>query len=127
MSDKQFPPNALVELKAGPDDLYQNATAGSRGYVKQSREDEHGFDMIYVEWDKTDWRYNGQPDGWLFESHFDIVPEDDSFGEPNIDTFIKPGPSSDIMRTAMERAENEEIPDDMQNHVDAMDQAISVL
>jgi hypothetical protein len=31
--------------------------------------------MVYIEWDKDHWAYNGEPDRWAFESHFDPVED----------------------------------------------------
>src|SRR5574338_1211558 len=58
-----------VELRPEMAGVYAKATAGSVGTITGVKEDE-GFDMVYIEWDKTHWRYNGEPDGWTFESHF---------------------------------------------------------
>lgn len=64
-----------VRLKGeGQDDLYVAACAGSEGWVRKHSED-HGFPMVYVEWDKDHWAYNGEPDRWAFEAHFDPIGE----------------------------------------------------
>jgi hypothetical protein len=31
--------------------------------------------MVYIEWDKKHWTYNGEPDEWTFAEHFEPVKE----------------------------------------------------
>ena len=53
-------------------DVYVRAYGGSLGYVKDTRIDEFEFEKIYISWDRKDWRYNGQKDGWTYASHFTL-------------------------------------------------------
>lgn len=69
----QLPEGTYVELKDGCDEVYVLAWAGSRGTITAHDTDEHGFDRVYIEWDKDHWRYNGELDGWTFASHFEPV------------------------------------------------------
>jgi hypothetical protein len=71
----EIPVNAKVELLPGRDEVYQFAQSGSRGWARKTTVDELGFPMIYVEWDKDHWKYNGEEDGWTFESHFKMIEE----------------------------------------------------
>ena len=74
--DKQFDDGTLVELLPGREDLYQYAIVGSRGTILATRTDSYGYEKVLVEWDKDHWRYNGEPDGWTYASHFrEIKPE----------------------------------------------------
>lgn len=122
MSD--FPLHARVALVDGADDVYAFALAGTEGWVREVKVDEYGFDMIRVEWDKDHWRYNGQPDGWTFESHFKQVgdpqpPEIEEFEEEDIEpgdiTFTEPAASEaqieqyiEMLSEAMDAASDSE-------------------
>jgi hypothetical protein len=100
--------HSRVALKDGADSVYAFALAGTEGWVREVKEDEHGFEMVKVEWDKDHWRYNGQPDGWTFASHFKVVgpPEEPALEEeeeaplpPGIE-FIAETPDEISMNTA---------------------------
>jgi hypothetical protein len=66
-----------VRLKSnGEDNLYMFAAAGSEGWVRDQTHDPTGFPMVLIEWDKNDWRYNGEPNRWTFEAHFEPVEDD---------------------------------------------------
>ncbi len=41
------------------------------GWVREKTHDEYGYPMVYIEWDKKHWAYNGERDGWTMEAHFD--------------------------------------------------------
>lgn len=64
-----------VRLKDGCDDVYEWAPVGSQGRVKEVNYDSLGYPMAFVEWDKDHWAYNGEKDGWAFQSHFEPVGE----------------------------------------------------
>lgn len=87
---EQLPIGAYVELKAGFDDVYAEATSGSRGTIRDRRSDKYGFKEIYVEWDKEHWRYHGEADGWTYENHFKPVARPD---ESLLDTDV-PAPNA---------------------------------
>jgi hypothetical protein len=59
-----------VELRPGMDAVYRKAVPGSRAVVLAEKEDDDGFEMVKVRWDRKHWRYNGEPDGWKYKSHF---------------------------------------------------------
>lgn len=61
-----------IELIPGMDSVYDKAVAGSQGIVVAKKKDD-GFAMIKVEWDKDHWRYNGEPDQWTYENHFQLA------------------------------------------------------
>lgn len=68
--------NQRVRLKGeGQDQLYTNACAGSEGWVRNTDFDTQGYPMIYIEWDKDHWAYNGESDRWAFEAHYDIIED----------------------------------------------------
>ena len=66
-----------VELLPGFDEVYRAATAGSRGSIKGIKEDDMGFLLVNIEWDKGHWTYAGQNDGWTFANHFAVVVENE--------------------------------------------------
>ena len=49
------------------------STLYNEGVVTKVREDRFGLPQVYIEWDKNHWSYNGAPDCWTFEEHFDIL------------------------------------------------------
>jgi hypothetical protein len=65
--------HSRVALIDGADSVYVFALAGSEGWVRDHKKDDDGYELVLVEWDKEHWRYNGQPDGWTFESHFKVI------------------------------------------------------
>jgi hypothetical protein len=68
-------PDQRVRLKGdGSDNYYPSATSGSEGWVRKQSYD-HGFPMVYIEWDKEHWAYNGEQDLWTFEKHFNPITE----------------------------------------------------
>lgn len=62
--------DSYVELKPGCDEVYMLACAGAPGWVREMQTDDDGFRQVYIEWDKDNWRYTGEPDLWTFEDHF---------------------------------------------------------
>jgi hypothetical protein len=107
-----IPTGTRIELRLGCEDLYVKAEAGWRAYVRDRKLDEHGFEMIFIEWDRTYWRYQpGQSDGWAFPNHFNVVglnrkPEPgEKVEDPQIDlqqmaddltSLIDPEPDPDV-------------------------------
>lgn len=72
--------NQRVKLKGdGQDAPYAFATAGSEGWVRRLDFDRVGFPMVFIEWDKDHWAFNGEPDLWTFEDHF--IPVEDTMSE----------------------------------------------
>jgi hypothetical protein len=49
------------------------ACVGNEAIVKRREKDNYDLPKIYVEWDKNHWTYNGAPDCWTFEDHFELV------------------------------------------------------
>lgn len=84
MDKSKLSVGAKVKLKDGPDALYAKAFVGSEGWIKDIKLDEDGFELAYVVWDKKDWRYNGQDDGWTFASHFDLITLAKEGGTPRL-------------------------------------------
>lgn len=68
---------AEVELCPGFESVYSKATAGALATVQEVKEDEFGFPLVYVEWEKNHWAYAGQADGWTFANHFRLYSEND--------------------------------------------------
>jgi hypothetical protein len=67
-----LPVGARVALKPDFEDVYTHAVSGSEGFVRDRKVDDDGFPLVLIEWDQEHWRFNGQPDGWTFESHFKL-------------------------------------------------------
>lgn len=65
--------NKYVELLPDCEQVYARAVAGSRGTIRACETDDYEFEKVYIEWDKAHWRYNEEPDGWTFASHFKPV------------------------------------------------------
>jgi hypothetical protein len=83
MTEFRFKKNQRVRLKDQPANLYHRAFVGSEGWVRECREDEVGFPMVKIEWDKEHWAYNGERDMWTFEEHFEPVESEESMPENN--------------------------------------------
>lgn len=73
-------PKQIVRLKDGFDDMYDWARVGAQGRVKDVTFESQGYPLAYIEWDKDHWTYEGQEDGWFFQSHFKVV-EDSTVNE----------------------------------------------
>ena len=88
----------VVELLEHASHYYPVATAGWRGIVKDTKVDDEGFAMVYIEWDRDHWLYSsGQADGWTYPAHFEVV------GEFTV---------KDIVNEAMERRAQEDPAED---------------
>lgn len=71
-----------VRLKIdGQDKLYNFACAGSQGWVRKHDHDSLGYPKAFIEWDKDHWTYNGEPDGWALDAHFEPVEGDVAVSE----------------------------------------------
>lgn len=69
--------NQRVRLKTqGEDAPYALAVAGNEGWIRKLTHDSVGYPMVYIEWDKNHWAFNGEPDTWTFENHFEPVEEE---------------------------------------------------
>jgi hypothetical protein len=92
IDDHRTKPNQRVRLKGdGCDGYYPWATSGSEGWVRKQSFD-HGFPMIYVEWDKEHWTYNGEQDQWTFENHFYPIAKGQNMSDKNMvskEDFLK--------------------------------------
>jgi hypothetical protein len=74
VTEFRFKPGQRVRLKDQPAEVYPLAYVGSEGIVKKCEMDELGHHpMIYIEWDKDHWTYNGEKDMLTFEEHFEPV------------------------------------------------------
>lgn len=69
----EIPQHSRVALKNGTESVYTFCLAGSEGWARDSKTDDDGFKLLLIEWDKDHWRYNGQPDGYSFASHFKVI------------------------------------------------------
>lgn len=74
--------NQRVRLKTdGQDGLYIYAAAGAPGWVRKQDHDSLGYPTVFIEWDKNHWSYNGEPDRWTMEAHFE--PEESTVPVPD--------------------------------------------
>lgn len=95
--------HSRVALVDGADNVYANAMAGTEGWVRARKTDDHGFRLVKIEWDKDHWRFNGQSDGWTFESHFKVIgppllpDEDEEYEQPEVVSLQEAPPSDDQM------------------------------
>jgi BMFP domain-containing protein YqiC len=77
-------PNQRVRLKGdGSDNYYPSATSGSEGWVRKQSYD-YGFPMVYIEWDKEHWAYNGEQDQWTFENHFNPIAKGQNMSDKDM-------------------------------------------
>jgi hypothetical protein len=68
-------PEDRVRIKGDLTHMYKHARVYNEGVVKDKMHDDHGYPLIFIEWDKDHWAYSGEPDRWVLESHFDKVEE----------------------------------------------------
>lgn len=74
---QRFSDNTRVKLKDDiePDFYNGYGRVGNEGWITKHQRDPHGYPMVYIQWDKDHWAYNGAPDKWTWEDHFDLVKE----------------------------------------------------
>lgn len=77
----EIPLHSRVALKDGADAVYAFALAGTEGWIRDRKQDDDGFEMVKIEWDRDHWRYNGQPDCWTFVDHFALIGPPEPFDE----------------------------------------------
>lgn len=99
-----IPVGSKVELLEGFSDIYQSANAGATAYVRNRKRDSYDYAMVYVEWDKDNWRYGGEDDGWAFESHFKLIEDADDVLRRSQQML------NDIVASAKQRREDEKCP-----------------
>lgn len=74
-----------VELAPGMETVYVRGAAGMRGTILGITEDPDGFELVYIEWDKGHWRYNGEEDDWTYALHFRPVGTERPHLGPEVD------------------------------------------
>src|SRR5436190_12058316 len=74
MVDFRLPINSRVKLKDGIDPaLYKGySCTGNEGWIRNRRQ-EMGYPQVLIEWDRNHWSYNGAPNCWTWEDHFDLI------------------------------------------------------
>src|SRR5215210_1854477 len=88
------------------DALYPLALHGMEGWIRKRNRDNLGYPMVYIEWDKDHWAYNGEGDEWTMEAHFEAV-------EDKVDEERKEDPLERLLRELREgQHEQENIPQD---------------
>jgi hypothetical protein len=106
MSDL-IPVGSRIALKDGMDKVYVYALPQAEGWVRDHKVDNDGFPLVYVEWDKDHWRYNGQKDGWTFQEHFDVKERAENTTEPkpSLEDFLAQMKGDDPPQITDEQAE----------------------
>lgn len=72
-----FKLNTRVKLRDGVDPGFYNgySRAGNEAWIRDRKIDNLGYPRVFIEWDKDHWSYNGAPDIWTWEPHFEPVEE----------------------------------------------------
>lgn len=66
------------------------ACVGNEGWIADIRKDSRfGLPEVYIKWDKNHWTYNGAPDRWTFQDHFELVGEEEEKMSDNEDELFK--------------------------------------
>jgi hypothetical protein len=79
-TDFQFTKWDRVRLRDTVDPAFYGhyACVGNEGWITDVRQDGHfGLPEVYIKWDTNHWAYNGAPDRWTFQEHFELVEEEE--------------------------------------------------
>lgn len=115
MEDFKFDLGSRVALKPEVEKVYRSALPGNEGWIRDHKHDSAGFRLVYIEWDKEHWRYNGQIDGWTFEDHFKVIKAQDKLPELEV-----PEEEEDEKLLTDPRAGDDE---DIAEYIDTMSEA----
>jgi hypothetical protein len=120
MSDTPIEIGQKVELKPGMDGVYQKAGPASQALVLDKKTDTDGFEMLKVQWDREHWRYNGEPDQWTHESHFQVV---------NVTGLYEAQKNPrDFAAKMIDRAEEEGVPEEqIEKYIDQLNEIVNLL
>jgi hypothetical protein len=120
MSEHPLHPGSKVALLPGCEEVYKKASPGAQATITDTRIDEDGFNMVFVEWDKTHWRYSGQDDQWTYAEHFTAIDEHGIFAAlEDPEAF-----ANQIMERAKERGKDDEM---IEEFIDRLDEVVNVL
>src|SRR5438552_2393978 len=119
-----IPQHSRVALKNGADSVYVFALAGSEGWVRDHKKDDDEFDLVLVEWDKDHWRYNGQPDGWTFASHFKIIGDPELPVEKDDDKEEAAHEVEELLAQLSEKSDPIEEQDDVEEFMEKLSDAM---
>lgn len=74
-TDYQFNEGDRVRLRGSVDSSFYGgyACVGNEGKITKRRKDPYDLPQVFIEWDTNHWSYNGAPNCWTFEEHFDLV------------------------------------------------------
>lgn len=89
-TDFEFDKWDRVRLRSTVDpSFYGNfAVTGNEGWIADRRRDgRFGLPEVFIKWDKNHWTYNGAPDRWTFQEHFELVKEEEDMPEDNNELF----------------------------------------
>jgi hypothetical protein len=115
--EEKMPPGTKVKLKSDCTQFYQLGTSkleegepvfvteGSEAFVMAHRKDDDEFDIVLVKWNRDDWRYQGQPDGWAYPAHFEVIEA--AREAPETPTEEEKVVLSDMVKKAMAKAEDQ--------------------
>jgi hypothetical protein len=91
--ERRFHQGDHIRIREDVDPMFYHGLSTLYNEGKVSRVDTDKFDLpvIYVTWDKTHWSYNGAPDCWTFEDHFDkvdIMPSQEPSKQDQINALL---------------------------------------
>lgn len=72
----KYDKNQRVRLLGAPSNLYPLAAVGSEGWIRNLNHDNFGYPIVFIEWDKDHWTYNGEHDEWTLEDHFEAIEKE---------------------------------------------------
>lgn len=116
-----------VELIPEMAGVYKKAVPGAVGEVIAKKVDE-GFAMVYIEWDESHWRYNGEPDGWTFESHFTPTEKTNIFEALEDPKAFADNLAERVTELSLVEGESEEERDEaLEVYLDQLNEVVSLL
>jgi hypothetical protein len=103
-----------VRLKEGFDLVYPMSFPGAEAIIGAYTIDPEKYERIFVEWDKSHWRYNYERDMLTYASHFEVIapPEVEpeivpELPEPAVNASAHPEASPEFLKRLMAAAEEE--------------------
>jgi hypothetical protein len=109
-----FPLGSRIRLKDGVHPGFYGGFGlpGNEGIVKGTDREQFGYPRVYVEWDKNHWAYNGAPNGWTWQDHFELIEGSDMSQKDEVDYEALLREFTERLGMASKREPEEEIPED---------------